>query len=100
MLLVEVSVLVFLMQGLAPTTHQALVRTLAVAGGVAGAEAGVKAIYIYALHVPLLLDGCGAGGREERRVAVAQVWGEGINAQQQCVLLLSFPSPGHEGPVK
>ncbi|KIY93920.1 hypothetical protein MNEG_14041 [Monoraphidium neglectum] len=43
--------------GLAATTQQALVRTLGVAGAAAGVDAGVKALYIYALHVPLLLDG-------------------------------------------
>lgn len=57
MLLVEVSVIVFLVQGLATTTHQALVRTLVISSAVAGAETAVKALYIYALHVPLLLDG-------------------------------------------
>ncbi|KAI8477125.1 MAG: transmembrane protein adipocyte-associated 1 [Monoraphidium minutum] len=56
-LVVEVSVIVFLVQGLATTTHQALLRTLAVSGAVAGLEAAVKVIYIFALHVPLFLDG-------------------------------------------
>lgn len=37
---------------------QALLRTLAVSSAVAGAEAAIKVIYIYALHIPLLLDGC------------------------------------------
>ncbi|GBF92622.1 hypothetical protein Rsub_05236 [Raphidocelis subcapitata] len=57
MLTVEVAVLAFPAQGLAATAKQALTRTLALAGGVAAAEAALKAVLIYGLHIPLLLDG-------------------------------------------
>lgn len=41
---------------------QALFKTLYVSGGVAGLDLFVKCIYIYALHVPLFLFGCGQHG--------------------------------------
>jgi hypothetical protein len=59
MLMVEVAVLAFPAQGLSTTAQHALARTLALSGGVAAAEAALKAVLIYALHIPLLLDGCG-----------------------------------------
>jgi hypothetical protein len=36
---------------------QALVQTLTVSGGVAGLETLLKALYIFALHVPLYVYG-------------------------------------------
>ena len=57
MVLLEVSVVVFLLQGYAASARGALGRTLAVSGAVAGAETALKAALIFGFGVPLFLYG-------------------------------------------
>jgi len=57
MIMLEVSVVVFLMQGYAASGRQALLRTLGFSTGFAGLETLVKTLYIFVLHVPLFMFG-------------------------------------------
>eukprot|EP00877_Chromochloris_zofingiensis_P011606 jgi/Chrzof1/669/Cz01g24150.t1 len=57
MILLEVSVVVFLLQGYVTTGREALWRTLVMSGAAASAETAVKVVYIFALHIPLFLFG-------------------------------------------
>ena len=44
---------------------QALMRTLWGSGGFAAFDTLIKALYIFAFHVPLYLYGCGASAQQE-----------------------------------
>lgn len=55
LVLLEVSVVVFLLQGYLTSGREALVRTLWISGSVALVDAIIKLVYIYGLHIPLFL---------------------------------------------
>lgn len=55
--LLEVSVVVFLLQGYLRTGREALVRTLYVSGGFAAVDTLIKAMFVFGLHIPLFLYG-------------------------------------------
>lgn len=53
MIMLEVSVVVFLLHGYVSSSTTALTRTLIISAALAGAETLVKIVYIYGLHVSL-----------------------------------------------
>eukprot|EP00878_Enallax_costatus_P021178 GHUV01022413.1.p1 GENE.GHUV01022413.1~~GHUV01022413.1.p1 ORF type:complete len:233 (+),score=63.99 GHUV01022413.1:191-889(+) len=55
MLMLEASVVVYLLQGYVASGPKALVNTAAVSGGAALIETVIKILYIFAFHVPLYL---------------------------------------------
>ncbi|CAM6087522.1 unnamed protein product [Calypogeia fissa] len=61
MVLLEVSVVVFLSQGYLISGWDALLRTLLISGLFAAVDAIVKAIYIFGMEIPLLLNEDDAG---------------------------------------
>lgn len=61
MVLLEVSVVVFLLQGYMTTGREALKQTLVTSGTVAGIDTAIKAAYIFVFHVPLFLYGGTSG---------------------------------------
>jgi len=62
LVLLEVSVVVFLLQGYLSSGREALIRTLTSSAGVAGADLLVKALLIFTAGVPLYLFGTDAEG--------------------------------------
>lgn len=55
MVLLEVSVVVFLLQGYITSGVEALIRTLAISSGIAVFEAIIVLIYIFGINVPLFM---------------------------------------------
>lgn len=55
MVLLELSVVVFLLQGYITSGLEALIRTLAVSGGIALFESFIMMIYIFGIDVPLFM---------------------------------------------
>lgn len=55
MVLLELSVVVFLLQGYITSGLEALIRTLVISGGIALFESIIMLIYIFGVHVPLFL---------------------------------------------
>ncbi|KAK9808438.1 hypothetical protein WJX73_005892 [Symbiochloris irregularis] len=65
LVLLEVSVVVFLLQGYITSGREALLRTLAISGAYAAFETLLAVLYIYGFHVPLFLyAGSDDGGQD------------------------------------
>ncbi|KAK9817983.1 hypothetical protein WJX72_005332 [[Myrmecia] bisecta] len=74
LVMLEVSVVVFLLQGYLTSGREALLRTLWISGGLALFETLVTLLYVFAFHVPLFLYGGGDGQEGHRGVDDDRRW--------------------------